>query len=597
MSNPGTAPVVADALLGVEHSLGGRRWQAAPCDERQALAISQRLGLPEVVGRVLAARDISLDDCEGFLNPTLRDLLPDPFHLKGMDVAVNRLVSAVTGGELIGIFGDYDVDGATSSALLSRFFEAAGAAVKVHIPDRMIEGYGPNAPALLRLKEAGAGVVVTVDCGTTAFEPLQEVAEAGLDVIVVDHHEGEAEMPRALSIVNPNRMDETSQHGHLAAVGVSFLLAVAVNKGLRDAGWYEGRKPPDLMQWLDIVALGTVCDVVPLKGVNRALVAQGLKVMALRRNAGLAALGDVGGVKEKPDAYHLGYIMGPRVNAGGRVGQSDLGVRLLTSDDAAEAVRLAQMLDSYNKDRQEIESHVLLEAIQQVEGMPDDGLPLILAAGENWHPGVIGIIAGRLKERFYRPACVVALEGHEGKGSGRSVPGLDLGAAIIAARQSGLLIKGGGHAMAAGFTVSRDRLEDFRIFMGQRLLAQLSSPLMPVLELDGVLDAGGATIDLVETLRQVGPFGSGNPEPRFVIMSARVVAPRVVGSGHVSCQLAGRSGQRLKAIAFRAADSELGHALLSNDGTPMHVAGSLKVDSWQGNFNAQLFIDDAAPAR
>lgn len=592
-----SAPVVAEALLGVDHSLGGRRWQASPCDERTAQAISQRLALPEVVGRVLAARHVGLEDCESFLNPTLRDLLPDPFHLKGMDVAVERLVSAVTGGEMIGVFGDYDVDGATSSALLSRFFEAAGATVSVHIPDRMVEGYGPNAPALLRLKEAGAGVVVTVDCGTTAFEPLQAAAEAGLDVIVVDHHEGEAEMPRALSIVNPNRMDENSPHGHLAAVGVAFLLAVAVNKALRDAGWYQTRKAPDLMQWLDIVALGTVCDVVPLKGVNRALVTQGLKVMAQRRNAGLAALSDVGGVKERPEAYHLGYVMGPRVNAGGRVGQADLGVRLLTADDAAEAVRLAQMLDGYNKDRQEIEAQVLLEAMEQVEGAPDSGLPLVLAAGENWHPGVIGIIAGRLKERYNRPACVVALEGAEGKGSGRSVPGLDLGAAIIAARQSGLLIKGGGHAMAAGFTVARDRLEAFRAFLGERLAAQLEAPLMPVLELDGVLDAGGATVDLIETLKQVGPFGSGNPEPRFAIMAARVVAPRVVGQGHVSCQLVGRSGSRLKAIAFRAADSELGHALLSNDGTPMHVAGSLKVDNWQGNLNAQLFIDDAAPAR
>jgi len=587
-------PAIAEALLGVERSLGGRRWQAAPCDERLALTISQRLALPEVVGRVLAARDVGLEDCESFLNPTLRELLPDPFHLKGMDVAVNRLVAAVTGGELIGVFGDYDVDGATSSALLTRFFEAAGASVKVHIPDRMVEGYGPNAPALLRLKEAGAGVVVTVDCGTTAFEPLREAAEAGLDVIVVDHHEGEAEMPAALTIVNPNRFDEESEHGHLAAVGVAFLLAVGVNKALREAGWYQGRKAPDLMQWLDIVALGTVCDVVPLRGVNRALVAQGLKVMAQRRNAGLVALGDVGGVKEKPEAYHLGYIMGPRVNAGGRVGQADLGVRLLTSDDAAEAMQMAQQLDGYNKDRQEIEAQVLLQAIEQVEGAPDDGLPLVLAAGEDWHPGVIGIIAGRLKERYNRPACVVALEGSEGKGSGRSVPGLDLGAAIIAARQSGLLIKGGGHAMAAGFTVARDKLDEFSAFLAERLMAQLASPLMPVLELDGLLDAGGATVDLIETLKQVGPFGSGNPEPRFVITSARVVAPRVVGQGHVACQLAGKFGGRLKAIAFRAADSEMGHALLANDGTPMHLAGSLKIDSWQGNVNAQLFIDDAA---
>jgi len=586
-----------EPFLGVDCSLGGRRWLSAPCDERTALAISQRLGLPEVVGRVLSARHIGLEECESFLNPTLKDLLPDPFHLNSMDVAAKRLADAVRGGEMIGIFGDYDVDGATSSALLARFFEAAGAAVKVHIPDRMTEGYGPNAPALLKLRDAGAGVVVTVDCGTTAFDPLSAVAEAGLDVVVVDHHEAEAELPRAFAVVNPNRMDEDSQHGHMAAVGVAFLLAVAVNKELRDSGWYQGRRAPDLMQWLDIVALGTVCDVVPLLGVNRALVTQGLKVMARRANAGLAALADVGGVKEKPEAYHLGYVMGPRVNAGGRVGQADLGVRLLTCDDPAEAQRLAQALDSYNKDRQEIEAAMLLEAIEQVEGRPDDGLPLIVAAGDNWHPGVIGIIAGRLKERYSRPTCVIAFEGDEGKGSGRSVLGLDLGSAIIAARQSGLLIKGGGHAMAAGFTVARSRLDEFRSFLAERLASQLGSPLMPVLELDGALDASGATLDLVETLRQVGPFGSGNPEPRFAIMNARVVAPRVVGSGHVSCQLAGRNGGRLKAIAFRAADSELGHALLANDGTPMHLAGSLKIDNWQGNAQVQLFIEDAAFAR
>ncbi len=596
MSGAGAGPQPAPALLDVERSLAGRRWQASPCDERQALAISQQWALPEVVGRVLAARRVALEACGLFLNPTLRDLLPDPFHLKDMEVAATRLAAAVSGGEMIGLFGDYDVDGATSSALLARFFEAAGASVRVHIPDRMREGYGPNAPALLALRDQGAGVVVTVDCGTSAFAPLQAAAEAGLDVIVVDHHEAEAELPRALAVVNPNRMDETSPHGHLAAVGVAFLLVVAVNRRLREQGWYQGRAVPDPMQWLDIVALGTVCDVVPLTGVNRALVAQGLKVMARRGNAGMAALSDVGGVKERPEAYHLGYVMGPRVNAGGRVGQADLGVRLLTADDAAEAKRLAEMLDSYNRDRQGIEAAVLQEAIEQVESRGDDGTPLLLAAGEDWHPGVIGIIAGRLKERYNRPCCVVALEGAEGKGSGRSVPGLDLGAAIIAARQSGLLLKGGGHAMAAGFTVARDRLDDLRAFLAERLTAQMAGPLMPVLELDGILDAGGATVDLVETLKQVGPFGSGNPEPRFAVMGARVVAPRVVGQGHVACQLVGKSGGRLKAIAFRAADSELGHALLANDGTPMHVAGSLKIDTWQGNVAVQMFIDDAAPA-
>ncbi len=585
-----------EAFLGVERSLTGRRWQATPADHRLAMAMSQRHGLPELVGRVLAGRGVALDQADAFLNPTLRELLPDPFHLKDMDLAVARLVGAIEGGETIGVFGDYDVDGATSAALLLRYFSAAGARVAVHIPDRMREGYGPNAPALLKLQSAGVGVVVTVDCGITAFEPLQAAAAAGLDIIVVDHHEAEAALPRALAVVNPNRLDETSPHGQLAAVGVAFLLVVAVHKALRDRDWYSGRAVPDLMQWLDIVALGTVCDVVPLVGVNRALVAQGLKVLAKRGNAGIAALADVAGVRERMDAFHLGYLLGPRVNAGGRVGQADLGVRLLTTDDAAEAARLAQTLDGYNKDRQTIEAAVLQDAMAQVESRPDDGLPLLLVAGEGWHPGVIGIIAGRLKERYNRPACVIAFDGAEGKGSGRSVPSLDLGSAIIAARQAGLLVRGGGHAMAAGFTVARDRLDAFRAFLGERLVAQMAGPLRPVLELDSALDAGGATLELVESLRLLGPFGSGNNEPRFAITAARVVAPRVVGTGHVSCSLAGRSGTRLKAIAFRAADSEMGQALLAADGTPMHLAGTLRIDNWQGNVKVQMFIEDAAPA-
>jgi single-stranded-DNA-specific exonuclease len=586
--------MTGEAFLGVETSLTGRRWQATPTDERLALAMCQRWDLPEVVGRVLVARHVELDDAPSFLNPTLKEMLPDPFHLRDMGRAADRLVQAIQDGEGIGIFGDYDVDGATSSALLMRYFAAAGVVAKVHIPDRMTEGYGPNAPALLALKAAGAGVVLTVDCGITAFEALAAAADAGLDVIVVDHHEAEAEMPRAFAVVNPNRLDEDSAHGHLAAVGVAFLLIVAVQKALRESGWFEGRRVPDLLQWLDIVALGTICDVVPLVGVNRALAAQGLKVMAKRSNAGIAALADVAGVKERLDAYHVGYILGPRVNAGGRVGQADLGVRLLTTEDPAEAALLAQFLDAHNKDRQEIEAAVLLAAIEQVEGTPQDG-PLVVAAGDGWHPGVIGIIAGRLKERYNRPACVIALEGPDGKGSGRSVPGLDLGAAIIAARQAGLLKKGGGHAMAAGFTVAREQLADLRSFLAERLTQQMAGPLRPVLELDGALDAGGATLDLVETLRRLGPFGSGNAEPRFAIIGARVLAPRVVGQGHVSCQVTGRSGGRLKAIAFRAADSELGHALLANDGTPLHLAGTLRIDNWQGNTNVQLFIEDAAP--
>ncbi|CAA7627110.1 Single-stranded-DNA-specific exonuclease recJ [Candidatus Terasakiella magnetica] len=585
------------AFLGVEHSLSRRRWVSRLSDERNALALSQRLGLPEMVGRVLAARNVSLDEAESFLNPTLRDLLPDPGHLKDMDKAVERLVQAVTSGETIGIFGDYDVDGATSSALLHNVLDAVGATVRVYIPDRITEGYGPNAAALARLQAEGVGVVVTVDCGATAFEPLTAAQEAGLDMIVVDHHVGEAALPPALAVINPNRLDETSPHGHLAAVGVAFLLAVALNRGLKQAGWYQTRPAPDLMRWLDLVALGTVCDVVPLVGVNRALVTQGLKVMAKRANVGLAALADVAGIKERPDSYQLGYILGPRVNAGGRVGEAGLGTRLLSTHDPAEAAGIAQQLDGYNKDRQEIEAAMLLDAIEQVESRPDDGKPLLMVTGEGWHQGVIGIIAGRLKERYGRATCVVALDGDRGKGSGRSVTGLDLGAAIIAARQDGLLLAGGGHAMAAGFTVARDKLPQLHEFIAQRLQAQLDGELVPVLELDGALDAGAASVDLVEVLAQVGPFGSGNPEPRFAITAARIVKADVVGNGHVRLILVGNGGKRLKAIAFRAADTEMGHALLSSQGGAFHLAGTLRIDTWQGAANVQLIVDDAAPAR
>jgi len=589
-----------DAFLDIEASLTGRQWRLTETDRRMAEQISQRLSLPEVLGRVLAARQIGIDGVESFLNPTLRDLMPDPYHLLDMDKAATRLAQAVRQSETIGLFGDYDVDGATSAALLQRYFAALGTPTLVHIPDRMAEGYGPNAPALLHLKRRGAMVVVTVDCGITAFEPLAAAKEAGIEMIVVDHHEAEAALPQAYAIVNPNRLDETSPHGQLAAVGVAFLLVVAVQKALRESGWFShsGRTPPDLMQWLDIVALGTVCDVVPLTGVNRALVAQGLKVMARRANAGIAALADLAGVSERIEAFHLGYMLGPRVNAGGRVGQADLGVRLLATDDPSEAADIAHRLDQYNRERQEIEAQALAAAIDQVEGCTDDGAPLIIAAADDWHPGVIGIVAGRLKERYGRPACVVAFDAKgEGKGSGRSVPGLDLGGAVIAARQAGLLVKGGGHAMAAGFTVLRERLPELQEFLAERLRAQLVGPLKPLLQLDGALDPAGATMELVETLSRLAPFGSGNSEPRFALVEARISAPRIVGNNHVACTLSGRNGGRLKAIAFRSADTDLGQALLANDGTPLHVAGTLRIDTWQGRHAVQMFIEDAAPIR
>jgi single-stranded-DNA-specific exonuclease len=590
------------AFLGVERSLTGRRWAARLADERAALAIAQRHGLPDAICRLLAARDVGLDAVPDFLEPTLRKFLPDPSHLKDMDAAVARLVAAVQKGERIVVFGDYDVDGATSSALLLRFFRAVGGDIGVYIPDRRKEGYGPNAPALLKIKEEGASVVVTVDCGITAFEPLAEARRAGLDLIVIDHHMAEVALPDAVAVVDPNRVDDDSPHKHMAAVGVAFLLAVGVNRALRDAGWYAGeRKEPDLRQWLDLVALGTVCDVVPLVGVNRALVRQGLQVMAQRRNVGLAALADVARLKEPPGAYHLGFMLGPRVNAGGRVGQADLGARLLSSEDPHEVGALAVRLDEFNAERRNIEREVLDQAITRIEGLygPDrKGLPAaLLVESEGWHVGVIGIVASRLVERYGRPAFVIGMDGALGKGSGRSVRGVDLGAAVIAARQAGLLVNGGGHAMAAGLTVARDSLPELVRFLDERIAPQLgAAPAMRELGIDAALAPAAATQELVDMIERAGPFGAGNALPRFALTGVRVSYAQPVGEGHVRCTLVGAERGRVEAIAFRANQTALGPALLDPARPVLHVAGALRIDRYGGRESVRLQIDDAAPA-
>jgi len=586
------------AFLGVSSSITGRRWRARAVDERLALAHAQSLGLPDIVGRLLAARGVGLEEAERFLNPTLRALLPDPSVLKDMDVAAERIARAIRDGEKVAVFGDYDVDGATSTALLARFFRAVGARLRVYIPDRIQEGYGPNLPALLRLKDEGVRLVMTVDCGVTAFDSIEGAGAAGLEVVIVDHHKAEPRLPRCVAVVNPNRLDEPAGGplSTLAAVGVSFLLIVAVNRLLRAAGWYADRPEPDLMSWLDIVALGTVCDVVPLVGLNRALVAQGLKVMGRRANPGIVALADVAGVNDRMEAYHAGYIIGPRVNAGGRVGQADLGSRILATEDPHEAADLARRLHEFNAERRAIEAAVLEEALAQVEMEVDACPELVLAYGEGWHPGVIGIVAARLKERFARPAYVVAIDGGIGKASGRSVRGVDLGGAVIAARQAGLLVAGGGHAMAAGFTVAREKLDELRAFLRERIARQLAGtgPLLPTLNLDAALTVRGANPDLMQHLERLAPYGTGNSEPRFAITDARIVRADVVGNAHVRCILTGQDGARLKAIAFRALDGDLGPALLKSGGAPLHLAGSLRPDRWNGQNGVQLFIDDAA---
>jgi single-stranded-DNA-specific exonuclease len=608
MNLAATRPAATDEptpFLGVARSVTGKFWRQRASDERMALAISQRLQLPEPVGRLLAARGQTLDTAESFLAPRLRDLLPDPSNFRDMDAAAARIGAAIEQGERIAIFGDYDVDGATSAALLSRFLRAAGAPpVRLYVPDRGVEGYGPNAPALLKLKSEGAGLVITVDCGVTAFAPLQAAKQAGLDVVVVDHHVAEPLLPEAAAVVNPNRLDETAGHGQMAAIGVSFLVAVAVNRYLRGRGWYGpngiggGRPEPDMLQWLDLVALGTVCDVVPLTGVNRALVAQGLKVLAQRRNPGLRALSETAGINERASAYHLGFLLGPRINAGGRVGRSDLGARLLSTDDPVEAMALAQELEAHNAERRDIEARVLEEACRLADAEATRRPHLIFVAAEGWHAGVIGIVAGRLRERYERPVCVVALENGIGKGSGRSANGFHLGNAVIAARETGIIGKGGGHAMAAGFEVAEDRLDRLRDFIDARIGDHFAGvPPRAVLDLDGSLQPRGAAPAFAQMLDRLAPYGSGNAEPRFALANVRVAFADLAGEKHVRCVLEGSDGARLKAIAFRSVENELGRLLLQGrNAGPLHVAGHLRLDSWQGQERVQMTIEDVARA-
>jgi single-stranded-DNA-specific exonuclease len=596
-----SAPAIEQPpVLGVRNSLTGQAWALTDADDRLVQAMVQQHGLPDIVARVLVCRQVSLDEAEDFLNPTIRSMLPGLPPLRDMDKACERLVRAISDGETIAVFGDYDVDGATSTALLLRYLRSVGAAAVYYIPDRIKEGYGPNAAALRQLKEQGAAVAVTVDCGATAVEPLTAARDAGLEVIVVDHHQCDADLPPCVALVNPNRQDEDdvlrSRYGNLAAVGVAFLLVAGLNSALQKAGWFAGRGRPNPLDWLDLVALGTICDVVPLTGLNRAFVAQGLKVMKRRGNAGLSALADVAGMSEPPGTYHAGFLLGPRVNAGGRVGRSDLGTRLLSTDNPVEAQSIAGELDGFNEERKAIEQAVQEDAIGclEAEGCAD---LVLLASGEGWHPGVIGIVAGRLKEKYRRPAFVIAVDNGLGKGSGRSVPGVDLGAVVRAAAQAGLLVNGGGHSMAAGLTVEAGRIPELRAFFNEHLASRVASGgEVAGLRIDAVLSVGGATPDLIGVLERAGPYGAGHREPRFVLPQTRLVKADVVGENHVRCILAGRDGGRLKAIAFRAMDSELGPALLSaaRKGEALHIAGHLRADRWMGRTEAQLMIDDAA---
>ena len=592
----------ARAFLGVERSLTGRRWVSRldEAEARNAVTIAQRHALPDIVSRVLAGRGVAADDVPDFLDPALKRLLPDPSVLTAMDAAAGRIADAVISGEPMAVFGDYDVDGATSSALFARYMRAVGRDPVIYIPDRLFEGYGPNTEALRTLANAGIRLVVTVDCGSTSHQALGDARAMGLDVVVIDHHQLGAELPPAVAVVNPNRQDDLSGLGHLAAVGVTFLTLVAVNRLLRERGWFASRKEPELLQWLDLVALGTVCDVVPLIGLNRAFVSKGLMAMARRGNRGLAALADAARLGGPVAPYHLGFLLGPRINAGGRIGDAALGARLLASDDPVECEQLAAELDRLNRERQAMEAVMLEEAIAEAAAEIGDGEgpSVLLTASERWHAGVVGLIASRLKDRFHRPAIAIAFQPNGvGSGSGRSVAGVDLGHAIRRAVDRGILVKGGGHAMAAGLTIEKPRLGELRAFLEESLRrAVSSSEEADGLAVDAALTAQGATIGLIELLDRAGPFGSGNAEPVFAFPAHQVSYVEENGNGHVRLTLRGAEGTTLKATAFRAGGTELGQALLASRGRGVHVAGTLSINSWQGRRQPALRVIDVAEA-
>lgn len=594
MVSPSATPV-----FGIERSLSGRawRWRGGNMDIGESGAdISD-----DLVTQLLLARGVPRDDLERHRNPTLRDFLPDPSAFRDMDVAAQRLAQAVMTGEAVTIYGDYDVDGATSAALLIRLLRMLGLNAQYYIPDRLLEGYGPSGEALVRLGQAGSSLIVTVDCGAMAHQALADAHDAGVDVVVVDHHKCSVELPRAVALVNPNRLDESdlaAAHGHLAAVGVAFLLAIATVRTLRQHKFFETRAEPNLFALLDLVALGTVADVAAIHGLNRAMVAQGLKIMARRDNIGMAALIDASRLNRAPVCSDLGFALGPRINAGGRVGESTLGVRLLTTEDSEEARAIAAQLSQLNEERRAIEAAVQEAAEAQLHTQHNRAV--VVLAGHGWHPGVIGIVAGRIKEKTGKPALVIALDADEdtghGKGSGRSITGVDLGAAIIEARERGLLVAGGGHAMAAGLTIESGKLNDLADFLDERLgRAVATAQAQQSLLLDLSVAPRGLNPALVESLESAGPYGVGWPGPRIAVGPVRVIKADIVGKDHVRMIVSGRDGASFKAVAFRAAETEMGQTLLhGSQGRQLWLAGRAKIDDWASRPQAELHVDDAA---
>jgi len=592
---------VQASFLGVDRSLTNRAWRERPADIAVVRTLAQRHGLSEPLARALVSRGIGETDAGDYLQPTLKALFPDPSSFLDMDRAAEILVDALERGRQAVVFADYDVDGASSAALLVRWFRALGHELPIYVPDRLTEGYGPSPAAFRHLREQGAELVVTVDCGAAAYDAVAAAAEIGLEVVVIDHHLMREDPPKAAAVVNPNRPGCNSGQGNLAAAGVAFVLLAALNREARRRGLFAGRPEPDLRQWLDLAAMGAVCDVTRLTGFNRALASQGLKVMSGWANPGLKALLAVAKAQPSPaSVFHAGFILGPRINAGGRIGRADLGARLLSTDDPAEAADLAEQLDALNASRKEVESQVLeqaVAAIERAESRPAD-LPAIVVAGEGWHPGVVGIVAGRLRERYRRPVVVIGVDpvAAIGKGSGRSQPGVNLGRAVQAAFEAGHLMAGGGHAMAAGLTVRADSVEAFRGFLGDRLMEESARAAeLDAVEIDALVTPRAADRALYEDFQRLTPFGPGNPEPLFAVADVVVEQPRLLRGGHVRCTLTGAGG-KLKAVAWRAEDTELGRRLLTGAGG-LHLAGRLKADDWNGRQGVEFEIEDAADPR
>ncbi|MBO6891372.1 MAG: single-stranded-DNA-specific exonuclease RecJ [Roseibium sp.] len=586
-------------VLGVARSAKDNAWRERldAGQSRFAMAIAQLNGLPDVLARVMASRGVEPDHAEEFLEPSLRSLMPDPSTLVDMDKAVSRVADAVQANRKIAIFGDYDVDGATSSAVFAKYLQWLGQDPVIHIPDRIIEGYGPNGPAIEALHAGGADLLVTLDCGSTSHEAFETAERLGLDVVVIDHHQVGESLPDVVALVNPNRQDDLSGQGHLAAVGVTFLFLVGLNRELRQRGAFANTRQPDLMALLDLVALGTVCDVVPLQGLNRAYVTRGLAVMHQRRNYGLTALADVARVNGKPAPYHLGFLVGPRINAGGRIGDAALGARLLTTENPHEARQIAEQLNQLNAERQAMEAEMLEQASAEAFLAVQERDPAVLLTGsDDWHPGIVGLIASRLKEEHRRPAFAISFDKDgKGTGSGRSIPGVDLGKAVREAVETGLLEKGGGHAMAAGLTVLRQKASELESFFNTVLKEDVEqASAHRELKIDAALTATGATLDLLELLEKAGPYGAGHAEPVFAFPSHRISFADVVGNGHVRATLAAGDGSTLKAICFKAADKPHGQMLLEGRGKNLHVAGSLSIDTWQGTPKVQLRVLDVA---